>query len=290
VSILTLGATNLDHTFRLKAPLRMGDSNPVHDTITVGGVGFNMASHLEKLTADSHFLTAFDRPITLQRATVIPLDQAPAYYAVMEDDMTVAFAAMDALETMDVTPFLPALKALTPEDTLLMDLNYPEAFIEKVLEITPAKIIVEATSAHKIMKIKPYLKTLYGLKCNALEAMTLTGQAHLASAIDALERTVVPLILVTMKDEGAMEIKESVTHYQDHAPFVAHDLTGVGDAFMAGYLAASDAPVEGAMALSAMIARMSGATDLDLTSKTWTQERKQRDVSIQTRRPRRPQQ
>ncbi len=290
MSILTLGATNLDHTFRLKAPLRMGDSNPVHDAITLGGVGYNMASSLEKLTPDSHFLTAFDRPIHLKRATVIPLNQAPAYYAVMEEDMTVAFAAMDALETMDVTPFLPALKALTPEDTLLMDLNYPEAFIEQVLEITSAKIIVEATSAHKILKIKPHLKRLYGLKCNALEAMALTGTATIEAAIAELEQTAIPLILVTLNAEGAIVIHEDVTHYQDHAPFLAHDLTGVGDAFMAGYLAAPEAPVEGAMALSALMARKRGATDPDLNPKTWTQERKQRDVRIQTRRPRRPQQ
>ena len=291
MSIWVLGATNTDHSFQLNAPLRMHDSNPVSDHVSLGGVGYNIAHHLDQLTSDSQFVTAFNDALSLTRVTSVSVAQPPAYYAVVDTDMTVAFAAMDGLESLEVTPILTALNALKKTDTLVMDLNFPAALLKTVAKETPAKIWVEATSAHKISKVDALLPYVHGIKLNRIEAQTWMNNDDTDKATEHLARLDLQEIVLTLGAAGAVHMTDEIIHYQDVAPFKAVHLSGVGDAFMAGFLLGDDSQsqMQSAFTLAALTAGSKSATIDALSLDQFMQERKQRDVRIQSRRPRRPQ-
>lgn len=285
-----MGATNEDHSFTLKAPLRMADSNPVEDTITLGGVGYNIAHHLLALDPDALFITAFDRSLDHDRITTIKTNQAPSYYAVMESDMVVAFAAMDVLETLTAAPFLPALKALKKGDVCVSDLNFPEPMLRELFQATKASLWVDATSAHKVTKLHALTPYLSGVKLNQLEASIYTGEQDIDRILLALEKSPIPDIILTLGENGMIHIKDEVIHYQDAGPFEARHLSGVGDAFMAGVILASEeVHFETAFALAAFTAKHPSATPPSDTYPLLNQERKNRDVRIQKRSLRRTQ-
>lgn len=287
---LVIGATNLDHTLQLKAPLRMHDSNPVTVHPALGGVGFNLMSHLAALTDEAHFLTAFKGPLPFASYTAIPLKKTPAYYAVMASDMVVGFADMDDLETLQPSPFLDPVKALKKDDMLLADLNFPVAFLAPLFEASKAPVYVDATSAHKVAKCVALMPHLTGLKLNRVEAESLTKKTDLESIIRVLETYPIPEIIVTLGPAGIVHVGQDVIFYHDQAPFDAFNLSGVGDAFMAGLYARMDAfRIERAFALAALTARSSSTTVPGLTDQALEKERSQRHVIIQKRRPRRPQ-
>lgn len=283
-----IGATNEDHSFGLKAPLRMADSNPVEDTVTLGGVGYNIAHHLLALDDDAHFVTAFNRPLDHVRITTIKTDQAPAYYAVMESDMRVAFAAMDVLETVTAEPFMPAVQSLKKGDVCVSDLNFPEGMLRTLFQSTQASCWVDATSAHKVQKLHGLTPFLTGVKFNQLEASLFTGEEALDAIIDALEKSAFPEIILTLGEKGVVHLKDEVIHLVDDGPFEAMHLSGVGDAFMAGVILAPDEPTfDTAFALAAFTAKHKGATPPIHAYHSLNQERKTRNVRIQKRRPRR---
>ena len=286
---LVIGATNEDHSFSLKAPLRMADSNPVKDAITLGGVGYNIAHHLLALDKDAQFITAFNRPLDDPRITTIKTNQAPSYYAVMESDMMVAFASMDVLETLEASPFLSAIKSLKEDDILACDLNFPESTLNTIFQVAKAPVWVDATSAHKVKKLHSLSPFVYGVKLNQMEASVYTGEQDLEPIISALEKSKIPEIVLTLGAKGVIHIKDEVIHFKDEAPFDAVHLSGVGDAFMAGVLLAEDEPsFDTAFALAAFTAKHEGATPPLYAYHSLNQERKNRHVSIQKRRPRRP--
>lgn len=286
---LIIGATNTDHHFHLKAPLRMGDSNPVRDHVTFGGVGYNVAHHMRELDPSSTFITAFNRPLTSARTQTILTDHAPAYYAVMESDMVVAFAAMDALQTVPVAPFLEAVNTLAATDRLIADLNFPEAFLREVFQASKAPIWVDATSAHKAEKLHRVSPFIQGIKLNQLEASVFTQTSTRAATINALAQSPVPEIVLTLGPEGIIHIRDDIVHLKDAGPFNPLNLSGVGDAFMAGMMLVPDDPLfDMAFALAALTASYDTATPPVDAYATITPERKHRDVRILTRRPRRP--
>lgn len=290
MSMTVLGATNEDHTFTLKSPLRLKDSNPVRDEKTLGGVGFNMARTLEIAGADILFLTAFDEPLKAYfKKIIIEKAEKPSYYAVIDNDMEVAFAAMDGLKALKGDVFMNALKTLKEDDILLSDLNFETSLLKTLFENTRAHIYVEATSAHKVFKVKTLIAYLYGLKLNELEAKILTEKEDLEEAIRELETWPIKEIVITCGACGAYIIDNHVTHFQDQAPFESIHMSGVGDAFMAGFMMEYDSAldrIKNAMTMALLTSQVESSTmpDLDLIKFKKTKEK--RYVRILTTRPR----
>lgn len=288
--LTVLGATNEDHTFHLIHPLRLKDSNPVSDHITLGGVSFNIAKTLEICGAEVQFLTAFDDDIASQFKHVIyEKVSKPSYYAVIDHDMEVAFAAMDGLKTVQGTVFIEPLQQLTETDSLIIDLNFETALLKKCLKHTQAKVYVEATSAHKVLKVKALTPFMHGLKLNELEAKVLTKTSTLEDALHVLESWPLQEIILTCGPKGAYVIRDTVTHYQDDAPFHSTHMSGVGDAFMAGYFLRASSPldqIKNAMTLAYLTAQKEASTLRSITQNQFKKEKETRDVRILSTRPR----
>lgn len=290
MSLTILGATNEDHTFSLEAPLRLKDSNPVKDHMSLGGVGFNIAKTLELFKEESLFLTAFDDSIkALFRNIIIETTEKPSYYAVINHDMEVAFAAMESLKYVNGDVFIPHLNRLEKEDILCADLNFETDLLIRLFKETKAKIYIEATSAHKVLKVHSLIPFIYGLKLNMLEAKVLTHQNEVENILNELEKMPFKEIILTAGDMGVYLINETITHYQDQTPFEQVHMSGVGDAFMAGYLLKSTSvfdQIHHAMTLAYLTAKSDQSTIPSLDIQKFMKEKEKRHVRILSSRPR----
>ena len=291
-----IGATNVDTTLHLEASLRLKDKNPVTVKESLGGVGFNIAFGVSKLYPDVHFLTAFEGENEtlntafkhLERLLVKP---QPRFIGVMKKaEVEVAFSAMEALDTLSIKPFKKTLESLSPNDIVCFDLNFQTDEILDLIKTTKAHVYIEATSAHKIEKLKTKALSLSGLKMNLLEAEVLTGSTDLRTVQARLEAMDIQTIIVTLGPEGVMIYQDRFwTHYQDPHPWKSVNDSGIGDAFMAGYLVGlikNEDAVKSAFTMSYLIAQSPQATDPSLTRKIFIQERKHHDVNVISRRPR----
>lgn len=290
MKITVLGATNEDHTFTLKEKLRMKDSNPVSDHITLGGVGFNIARTLELTENPLSFLTAFDSSVKpLFKDIIIEEIPKPSYYAVLENDMEIAFASMDSVSIIKGDAYIPHLTSLSKEDILCADLNFEVSLLKSLFKNTHAKIIVEATSAHKVLKVRELIHYITGLKLNLLEAQILTKKESFEEIITALEKMPLKEIILTCGNCGAVVINETVTHTQDTAPFDSVNMSGVGDAFMAGFLIPHENAldqIKNAMTCAYLTAQSFQSTMIELTLKDYKKAKEKRHVRILFTRPR----
>ena len=293
-----IGATNVDTTLHLESSLRLKDKNPVTVKESLGGVGFNVAFGVSKIYPDVRFLTAFDGENetlntafkSLQR---LPVNPQPRFIGVMKKaEVEVAFSAMEALDTLSIQPFKNTLQTLNHDDIVCFDLNFKTDDILDLIKTTKAQVYLEATSAHKIEKLRDKALSISGFKMNLLEAEVLTGSTDLMTVQSRLEAMDIKTIIVTLGQEGVMIYQDRFwTHYQDRYPWKSVNDSGIGDAFMAGYLVGlinHEDPIKSAFTMSYLTAQSSQATDPALTRKIFIQERKHHDVNVISRRPRSP--
>jgi sugar/nucleoside kinase (ribokinase family) len=293
---VVVGATNLDMTLNLEAPLRLKDKNPVTVHESFGGVGYNIALGVSKWVLDVHFMTAFEgqkEPLnkTFQALTILPVSPQPRFIGVMQGShVEVAFSAMEALDTFSCEAFKEPLRKLHSEDIVVFDLNFPVEEVIDLMKITPAKVFIEATSAHKIEKLRTFDHPIYGLKLNQLEAEVLTEETSLEAITKNLESRPIDTIILTLGALGVMVYKEGFwTHYQDTHPWQSINDSGIGDAFMAGYIAGlvrDEDPIQNAFTMSYITAQYEEATAFDAQLSTLIQERKNHHVDVISRRPR----
>jgi pseudouridine kinase len=290
MNIVILGATNQDITLHLKAPLRLKDKNPVDLSEAWGGVGFNLAYGLSKLDHAVHFCTALEEehhrlePF-IPHVTALHVSPQPRYIGVMDHaSVEVAFAAMAALDTLSLRPFEKILSALGPDDILLCDLNFPWPEVSALLKHTRARIFIEATSAPKIEKLKALNQPIEGLKLNRLEAEILTGHPDLKNIQAALETLPIQTLILTLGDQGVTVYQHQTWHhYQDTHPWQSVNESGVGDAFMVGYVSGlinHEDPVLNAFTLAYMTAQVDAATLPSLTREDLMKERRHHHVKV----------
>jgi sugar/nucleoside kinase (ribokinase family) len=207
-------------------------------------------------------------------------------------EVEIAFSAMEALDDFSIDAFRSDIASLTKDDILCFDLNFPVTEILQLMDHTDAQIYLEATSAHKIEKLRKYNWQAAGLKLNLLEAEILTGSSDYETVLEELEQLEVKTIILTLGPEGVMVFKDRIwSHYQDQHPWKSINDSGIGDAFMAGYLAGlmrNEDPVLNAFTMSYLVAQSPQATRPDLTLKMMLKERKSHHVNVIRRRPRRP--
>lgn len=293
-----IGATNVDTTLYLEGPLRLKDKNPVTVQESLGGVGYNIAFGVSKLYEDVQFLTAIEGENeslseSFKSLITLPVKPQPRFIGVMNKaKVEVAFSAMEALDSFSIKPFKSLLKDLSKEDVVCFDLNFQADEILDLIQTTQAQVFLEATSAHKIEKLKNKSLSLAGFKMNLLEAEVLTGSTDLSTVLSRLEAMDIKTIIVTLGKEGVMIYQDRYwTQYQDLHPWKSVNDSGIGDAFMAGYLAGilkKEDPVKSAFTMSYLTAQSKEATLPNLTLKTFIKERKQHDVNVIHRRPRSP--
>eukprot|EP00903_Cladosiphon_okamuranus_P001843 g1841.t1 len=259
--VIAIGAIHYDTIAHAGEVIRPETSTPARFTSKPGGVATNLARSLARLGVPVHLVgTVGDdgaaqeltRQLTNEGvllATVPRRGFATGQYLALHDPSGALAAACVDDRVLAEAPaglfdgILSDLLADLPNETLwFADANLPADMLHGILaQIRPARLIVNAVSEAKAHRLKPLLGDLDCLMLNRGEAIALTDLAEntpdeeLAAALTSagLNRFV-----LTSGAEDVLVLEDGeISRFKPRRTKVV-DVTGAGDALMAGTLAA----------------------------------------------------
>lgn len=261
-SIACVGGTSMDRRAVASGPLRPGTSNPVVSALKPGGVSRNVAEALARLGCDVALFSIVgddDAGRRLLRgladagvdvAGVIRSERQPtgAYTAVLGPSGRLEFglADMEIFEEADGTWAEGLVPALSARGIWFVDANLSADALSALLASKPigTLVLADPVSVAKSERLRPVLSGIDVLFPDRLEAGALSklsaviNEEQVARAAERILESGVGAVVVTLGSEGVFVAdgarSEVVPAIAPGGPL--SDVTGAGDALVAGYI------------------------------------------------------
>ena len=251
---VVVGGVNVDIGGRSFAPLIASDSNPGTVSLSLGGVGRNIAHNLSLLGADVRLLAAYGDDlhgqqvenscaglgIDLSHGLKVSGGTTSTYLYLMDQQGEMALAISDMEICKKITPaYLAAnLTLLQNAQLIIADANIPQESLIYLAENCTAPLFCDPVSTKKAEKLRPILHKIHTLKPNRLEAELLSGvkietAADVAKAADKLTELGVHRMFISMGADGVYAAMGDQRLQLSNLPGNMVNTTGCGDAFMA---------------------------------------------------------
>jgi pseudouridine kinase len=252
----------MDRRAFTSGPLRPGTSNPVVSTLRPGGVSRNVAEGLARLECDVALFSIVGED-EAGRTLLGGLDDAGvdvsgvarsarhptgAYTAVLGPSGRLEFglADMEIFEEAEATWAEGLTPALSARGIWFLDANLPTDAVSTLLASKPpgATVLADPVSVAKAERLRPVLPEIDLLFPDRLEAGALSkmsaviSEEQVAAAAGRLLEMGVGEVIVTLGPEGVFAAdgtrSEVVPAIAPGGPL--SDVTGAGDALLAGYI------------------------------------------------------
>lgn len=263
--VAVVGGVNVDIGGRSFAPLVAADSNPGQVSISLGGVGRNIAHNMALMGLDVRLLTAYGDDINGERVAAscselgIDLshalrltDMATSTYLYLTDpdgEMALAISDMAICEKISPAYLAANLAQLQNAQVVVADANIPAASLQYLADNCTAPLFIDPVSTTKAEKLRPILHKIHTLKPNRLEAELLSGvkiesKEDVAKAADKLLELGVHRLFISLGGDGVYAAMGQERCWMPNIPGNMVCTTGCGDAFMSAlvwaYLEGSD--------------------------------------------------
>lgn len=251
--VVVVGGTNMDVVARTSAPLVPATSNPGHTRISPGGVGRNIAACLGLLGAPVRLVSAVgedafgDEALRVTAAcgadvsSVRRVPGATGTYTAVLDDRGELLAAVSDMAIIDALE----LDTLHLDDAALVvvDGNLAPAQVAKVRAAAAAAgvpVAFEPVSVAKAARLAFEVQDFLLVTPNSDEIGALVGRPHDPwSAVDDLYDRGVQHVWMREGARGSYICREGARPVHLPAiPVEVVDVTGAGDAMLAGWIAA----------------------------------------------------
>ena len=240
---IVIGAANMDIAGRPDTSLVAGDSNPGKVTMSFGGVGRNVAHNLALLDSDVRLLTAFgedyrarelkegclDCGIDIDASITVPGASTSTYLFIMDEhgEMQEAINDMQIYEYVTPERIEERLDVIQHAAACVIDTNLPQQTIEFIAKNVTCPIFCDPVSSIKAQKLKKVLgKMLSGIK--------ITDDTSLEEAAQALLATGLKRVFISLGEKGLLCADHEKTILLPLLPAKLVNMTGAGDAIMAG--------------------------------------------------------
>lgn len=251
---VVVGGVNVDIGGRSHGPLVTADSNPGSVSMTLGGVGRNIAHNLSLLGTDVRLLTAYGDDLNGERVAAscsglgIDLSHAlriagastSTYLYLTGPDGEMALAVSDMEICSRITPaYLAAnLSLLQNAQVVVADTNIPAESLRYLADNCTAPLFIDPVSTKKAEKLLPILSGIHTLKPNRLEAELLSGvkietSGDVKKAADKLLSLGVHRLFISLGSDGVLAAMGDERISLPNLPGHMVNTTGCGDAFMA---------------------------------------------------------
>lgn len=261
-----LGGMVMDFRGRPKNKLQLYTSNPGLLHQTPGGVGRNIAENLARLglepllisavgrdlTGDSLLLAARNLGLATEGILQLAGEDTAIYLAVIDEhgDLHTAIAGMEIFEQLTPERIAPFTEEIVRAPLVIVDTNLPLATLCMVAELCKANqvpLLVEPVSVEKSQKIVELLGKVSYISPNLDELLALTTRAvkidsnavlelrEIENAARELVAKGVQNVLVTLGKDGVLLANAAGISLFPALPAKAVDVTGAGDAFVAGF-------------------------------------------------------
>ena len=252
--VVVVGGVNVDIGGRPFGNLVEADSNPGRVTMSLGGVGRNIAHNLSLLGTDVRLLTAYgddlngervaascsELGIDLSHALRVPGGITSTYLYIADDrgEMNVAVSDMEICEKITPAYLDSRLPLIRNAQVVVADANLSQQTLEFLAENCPVPLFVDPVSTEKAKKLLPILPKIHTLKPNRLEAELLSGVKirsldDVAAAADVLTEKGVHRLFISLGADGVYAARGDQRLLLPNPPGHMVNTTGCGDAFMA---------------------------------------------------------
>ena len=251
---VVVGGVNVDIGGRSFVPLVAADSNPGKVSVSLGGVGRNIAHNMTLLGLEVRLLTAYGNDLNGQRvaascaelgmdmthALQIPGANTSTYLYLTDPDGEMALAVSDMEICKEITPAYLASKlpVLQNARVVVADANIPAESLQYLAENCTAPLFVDPVSTIKAVKLQPILHRIHTLKPNRLEAELLSGvqirtKEDMVRAADVLLNMGVQRLFISLGADGVLAADKNEKLWLSNIPGTMVNTTGCGDAFTA---------------------------------------------------------
>lgn len=251
---VVVGGVNIDICGKSNAPLVAGDSNPGSVSMSLGGVGRNIAHNLTLMGTDVRMLTAYgddlhgqkiaascsELGIDLSHALRLSDEATSTYLYITNEAGEMALAVSDMSVCQRITPTYLAsnLPLLQHAQVIVCDANLPQESLVYLAENCTVPIFCDPVSTIKAEKLRPILGRLHTLKPNRLEAELLSGipihnKEDVEKAAKVLLDTGLRRVFISLGADGCYGASHTQQLWMPNLPVKMVNTTGCGDAFMA---------------------------------------------------------
>lgn len=252
--VTIIGGANVDISGTPYYALLPNDSNPGTTTISLGGVGRNIAENLARMEVRVKLITALgddsysreiqsscsEHNINLDHSLIIPDEQTSNYLCINNEfgEMQVAISAMQIYEYITPSYLEGKLDVINRGEICVVDTNIPQESLEYLFANSKVPIFLDTVSTPKTEKIKNSLHSIHTLKPNIIETEILSGmkiitEDDLRIATNIIIEKGVTNLFVSLGPEGVYYTNGSTAGRLLPIPTEVVNTTGAGDSYLA---------------------------------------------------------
>ena len=271
--VTVVGGANTDICGRPAQALIRRDSAPGTVSVRHGGVGRNIACDLARLGLRTRFVTALGDDsfgvsvregcrscgVDMSLTRTVPGARSPVYLYLSDEkgEMEAAVSDMELMAALTPANLRAQLGEIDDADAVVLDGNLPAETIAFLCENLRAPIVADPVSTAKAPRFASVLGRLAAIKPNLLEARALTGKQSPEDCAEALLRSGVGSVFLSLGAKGLLAAsgEERVLLPCERTELV--NATGAGDAATAAVVWAMVRGLD--LAAAARAAVMAGA-------------------------------
>ena len=260
LSVACIGGAHWDHKVRLSRPVELGTSNPASSARSLGGVARNVAETLAHLDCSvAIFSVLGDDPPGRELAAALartgvdctaiwstPDHPTANYTAILDPDgsLVLGIADMAIYDKLAEAWAKAILPKLADYDIWVLDANIPEVGLRSLLggpHHWPI-ILADPVSVAKSTRLLPVLGQIHVLfpdhaEAAAMSGLPVTRSGQALAAAYGLCAMGVDKVVVSQGPAGIAVAERGTSTLLPAAPAdIVCDVTGAGDAFLAGYV------------------------------------------------------
>ncbi|SHJ66978.1 carbohydrate kinase family protein [Parasporobacterium paucivorans] len=252
--IVVIGGANMDIGGRSDHPLIQKDSNPGRVTMSLGGVGRNIAHNSALLGLNVKLLTALGDDLNAQKikdhcrqvqidisSSIIIPDASTSTYLFINDhdgDMALALSDMNIYSYITSGSLSRQMELINGAGLVIIDTNIPAQSIEFLLDHCNVPVFADPVSRTKAERLLPVIGKLHTVCPNILEAEILSGvkinnPEDILLAASRLLESGLSQVFITRGSDGVYCANGNETFQQPTLTTNIVNATGAGDAFAA---------------------------------------------------------
>jgi len=258
-TIACFGAAHVDYKAQALAGVTMGSSNPVRVAESFGGVARNVAETLARLDipvsivsrvgvdppGDNVVAELNARGIDTEGISRSTTSRTASYTALMEPtgEMAVAMADMGIYDEITPGIIAPAMERLRDRTLWFVDANLPPSALRRLLDPTATRplVAVDTVSVAKAARLNGLMRGIDILFVNKDEAAFLSGldlraPLDVCEAAHRLRAQGAGAVVISLGSEGGFVSSDGVYDFFPALGARVRDVTGAGDALVAGVL------------------------------------------------------
>ncbi|MFC5450828.1 carbohydrate kinase [Paenibacillus aestuarii] len=257
-TVMCIGGANLDSKASSKQAIRLASSNPVTVKESCGGVARNIAETLAKLSCKAALLTVVGddkagqwvleetktRGVDVSQSIVLPGERTGMYTALLDatGEMFLAFANMEIYDRCSPDLLREKWSHIAAAALVIADTNLPADTLEELVKRCGEEgvpLFVDPVSSEKAKKLPLNLQGVTAIFPNLEEACQMAGIAitadpDLAEVAKAICERGVKHVFITLGSQGVMYHGEEGSRLFPPIPTQVVEVTGAGDALVAG--------------------------------------------------------